>query len=84
MIFQKAIQEKRIILTFDWDFGEIVALTPNAQTSIILFRLRNTRTPFVISRLEVVLDDLGEKLAEGMVVIVEEGRYRMRRLPIGK
>ena len=35
-IFQKAIQEKRIILTFDLDFGEIVALTHHAQASIIL------------------------------------------------
>ena len=84
MIFKKAIQENRIILTFDLDFGEIVALTDKAQTSIILFRLRNTRTPFVINRTEVVLQDIGEELEEGMVVIVEDGRYRIRRLPIGK
>ena len=55
-IFQKATNEGRVVLTFDLDFGEIAALTDNARTGIVLFRLRNTRAPNVIERLRTVLD----------------------------
>jgi hypothetical protein len=47
LIFEKAYSEKRILLTFDLDFGEIVALSGENQVSVILFRLRNTRTPLL-------------------------------------
>jgi predicted nuclease of predicted toxin-antitoxin system len=82
-IFQKAIREQRIVLTFDLDFGEIVAASGGRSVSVVLFRLRNTRADFVIQRLEIVLGQGTEELAQGAVVLVEDGRYRVRRLPIG-
>ena len=42
-IFQKAAREQRIVLTFDLDFGEILAASGGHIVSVILFRLRNTR-----------------------------------------
>jgi predicted nuclease of predicted toxin-antitoxin system len=81
-IFAKAEQEKRIILTFDLDFGEIVAASGKKIPSIITFRLRNTRTPHVIQRLEKVLNDSSEALKKGAIISVEEGRHRIRFLPI--
>src|SRR5919108_3795090 len=39
-IFDKAIAESRVIVTFDLDFGEIVALSKGRKTGVILFRLR--------------------------------------------
>lgn len=78
-IFQKAAAEERIILTFDLDFGEIVALSGNRQVSVILFRLHNTRTPHVIERLRKVLKDAGQTLQQGAIVAVEESRHRTRR-----
>lgn len=81
-IFDKAITEDRIILTFDLDFGEIVALSRNRQVSIILFRLRNTTTPFVLKRLEKVITESAALLEEGNIILVEEARYRIRKLPI--
>ena len=83
-IFKKAIHENRIILTFDLDFGEIAALSEGKTCSIIVFRLRNTRTPHVISRLESVLAASPKALEEGAVIVVEETRHRIRYLPIGK
>ncbi len=59
LIFEKAYSEKRILLTFDLDFGEIVALSGGRNVSVILFRLRNTRTQHVIDRLKNVLIDAG-------------------------
>jgi predicted nuclease of predicted toxin-antitoxin system len=82
-IFQKATAESRVILTFDLDFGEIVALSHGSRTSVVVFRLRDTRTEHVIARLERVLEESSSALAQGAVVIVEDGRHRVRLLPVG-
>ena len=81
-IFQKAAQEQSILLTFDLDFAEIVAFSGSADVSVVLFRLDNTRTDFVISRLVSVLRESGHLLPTGVIVIVEDSRHRIRRLPI--
>lgn len=81
-IFKKAVSEKRIILTFDLDFGEIIALSGGKLVSVIVFRLRNTHTPYVIKRLEYVLKESSDLLKEGSIVIVEDTRHRVRELPI--
>ena len=83
LIFEKAYSEKRILLTFDLDFGEIVALSGGRNVSVILFRLRNTKTQHVIDRLKTVLIDAGHALEKGAIVVVEEARHRIRRLPLG-
>jgi predicted nuclease of predicted toxin-antitoxin system len=84
-IFRKGIRENRIVLTFDLDFGEIVAGSGGVSGSVILFRLGNTRSDFVIQRLETVLKQSTTVFEEGaVVVLVEDGRHRVRRLPIGK
>lgn len=70
-IFQKAGREQRIVLTFDLDFGEIVAGSGGQIVSVILFRLRNTRTPFVIKRLGEVLDTSHAELAQGAIVMAK-------------
>lgn len=82
-IFEKAAAERRIILTFDLDFGEIVALSGGRPVSVVLFRLHNTRTPHVIDRLNKVLQESARSLEGGAVVVVEESRHRTRRLPFG-
>ena len=47
-VFAKAIAETRIIITFDLDFGEILALSGNATVSVIIIRFmtRGLRTWF--------------------------------------
>ena len=82
-IFTKAIHEDRIIITFDLDFGEIVALAKGKRASVILFRLHNTRTSHLLDRLSTVLKDTAKALEEGAVVVVEESRHRVRYLPPG-
>src|SRR5437870_1818252 len=80
-IFDKAFLEKRIILTRDLDFGEILALSQGRVISVILFRLNNTTSEFVIQRLSVVLADAKQALEAGAIVVVEDARHRIRRLP---
>ena|SRR3990172_973857 len=83
-IFDKAATEGRILLTFDLDFGEILSLSGGRLVSVILFRLHNTRTPHVRERLAKVLTESGRDLDQGAVVVVEESRHRVRRLPLGR
>ena len=81
-IFRKAATEGRVLLTFDLDFGEIVALSGEEKVSVVLFRLHNTRTPHAIDRLNVVLRETAEVLEKGAIIVVEENRLRVRRLPL--
>ena len=81
-IFEKAKRERRITLTFDLDFSEIVAASGKEIPSVITFRLHNTRTPHVINRLKKVINDSSESLQKGTIISVEESRHRIRNLPI--
>ena len=83
-IFQKAIEENRIVITFDLDFGEIAALSRGRSVSVLLFRLHNTRLSNVLLRLSHVLENSQESLEKGSVIVVEETRHRVRYFPIGE
>lgn len=81
-IVAKALAESRIILTFDLDFGDILAIARSEVPSVVIFRLRNQTPVAVNPRLFHVIHDCAEELARGALVIVEDERFRMRRLPI--
>ncbi|MFN0165646.1 MAG: DUF5615 family PIN-like protein [Bryobacteraceae bacterium] len=81
-IVAKAQSEARIILTFDLDFGEIMALSANASPSVILFRTRDQTPQVVTPRLLHVLKECEEQLTAGAFVTVEDYGYRLRHLPI--
>lgn len=83
-IFDKAVDEGRVVLTFDLDFGEIAATTSGSRASVIVFRLHNTRVTHVIDRLRSVLAESSAALNGGVVITVEESRHRIRRFPIGR
>jgi predicted nuclease of predicted toxin-antitoxin system len=82
-IFKKAYAEKRVVLTFDLDFGEILAGSNDLMVSVVLFRLHNTRNEHVIERLQSVLQSSLSDLESGAIIVVQEGRHRVRKLPIG-
>jgi predicted nuclease of predicted toxin-antitoxin system len=83
-IFTKAFRESRVILTWDLDFTEILALSKTGTVSAVVFRLMNTRSDHVIERLERVLSESAQDLEEGAIISVEEGRHRVRLLPLGR
>lgn len=81
-ILTRARNESRIIITFDLDFGDLLAAGGHSLPSVILFRLRNP-TPFSVnSKLLELISERGADLERGAIVIVEDRRYRIRRLPI--
>lgn len=82
-IFEMAKARRSVILTFDLDFGEIIAFSGESAVSVVLFRVNNTTSPFVISRLQTALPSAAEALQSGAIVVVEDSRHRIRRLPLG-
>lgn len=83
-IFTKAADEQRVILTWDLDFTEIVALSETRLVSAVVFRLLNTRSENVIRRLARVLSESARDLEEGAIISVEDSRHRVRLLPLGR
>ena len=81
-ILEKARREQRVVLTFDLDFGDLLAAGGNATPSVILFRMRNQTPAAVTPKLFRVLAACRAELERGAIVIVEDERYRLRRLPI--
>ena len=72
------------ILAAIFGFAGIAAATAGKGASVILFRLQNKRTSFVIQRLASILETCRLALENGAVVVVEDSRHRIRQLPIGK
>jgi predicted nuclease of predicted toxin-antitoxin system len=82
-VLAKAAVEGRILLTFDLDFGELLALRAGADVSVVVFRLRNTRPDHVIARLQTVLARSAPALMDGAIIVVDDGLHRVRKLPVG-
>lgn len=71
-------------VTFDLDFGDLRALGVLSKPSAILFRLADERPESVNQRLAVVIAECLTDLEAGALVLVEDTRYRVRKLPIGR
>jgi predicted nuclease of predicted toxin-antitoxin system len=81
-ILLKRRAENRIVLTFDLDFGDLLAASAGNTPSVILFRMRNQTPAAVTPRLIEVLERCADELSAGAFIVIEDGRYRLRRLPI--
>lgn len=70
-------------MTFDLDFGDILALGVLDRPSVILLRLSDERPAEVNGRLGAVVAEQEAALESGALILVEDVRYRVRKLPIG-
>lgn len=82
-IFLRAQQERRVIISADTDFAQILALRNAPLPSLILFRKSSSRNP--VTQIRLLSANLTEEvltaLSEGSVVVFEEERIRIRKLP---
>ena len=83
-VVAKAAQEQTVVLTFDLDFGDVLALGVLDKPSVIIFRLSDERPESVNRRLAVILADCAAVLESGVLISVNDTRYRVRKLPIGR
>src|SRR5438876_9704906 len=82
-LVERARADSSVVLTFDLDFGEILALGILNKPSVIIFRLADERADSVNQSLSTVLAERLAELPSGALILVEDTRYRVRKLPIG-
>jgi predicted nuclease of predicted toxin-antitoxin system len=80
--FALARTDGSVVLSFDLDFGDLLALGVMDKPSVILFRLADERAESVNRRLSTVLNEQVTELESGALILVQDTRYRVRKLPI--
>lgn len=81
-ILQRAATEARIVVTLDADFHTLLALSAAISPSVIRIRVEGLLAEAVASLIQAVITQCEQDLEEGCVVTVQEGRLRVRRLPL--
>ena len=81
-ILSHARDQARIVITFDLDFGDLLAAAGEMLPSVVLVRTRNQRADSVTPRVLDVVERFADELAVGALIIVEDARVRLRRLPL--
>ena len=81
-IVAKGIEDRRVVLTQDLDFSQIVALSGRSEPSVVSLRLSDSSVDNINRRLEAVLPALEEDVIAGVIATVEDFRVRTRSLPV--
>jgi predicted nuclease of predicted toxin-antitoxin system len=81
-ILAKAREERRVLLTHDLDFGELLAASGGKLPSVIIFRLKDMRADNVNFHLFKILEKQSPGLEKGVICSVTERKVRIRELPI--
>jgi len=77
-----ALREESTIITQDLDFSSLLAKRGMSKPSVITLRINIVKPDRVTKILEMILPQIESELNRGSIVIVEEDRIRIRKLPI--
>jgi predicted nuclease of predicted toxin-antitoxin system len=78
-ILRWAIKSRRILITEDTDFGNIVLYPPRLHHGIILLRFRHSLEAAVHNTLLSLLRELKPKDFKKTLIIVDNDKYRLRK-----
>ncbi len=84
VILARAKLDGRVVATFDLDFGDLMAAGGDILPSVVIMRLNDQSAPNATTRLLNSLETCKTDLDAGAVVIVEESRNRVRKLPFDR
>lgn len=83
MLFELAERKDRVLVSLDTDFGALLAGRAANKPSLLLFRRTSGHRPSAQSALLLAnLPQLADSLRRGAVAVLEDGRIRVRLLPI--
>lgn len=81
-VFDRAAVEDRVLIAADTDFGTILCQRRVSEPSVIIFRTTRKSTEYILGLIQANISRLIEDLEAGCVVVFEDARVRVRRLPI--
>jgi predicted nuclease of predicted toxin-antitoxin system len=83
VILDRARADGRVLVSADTDFGSLLAASGDNAPSIILVRRSSERRAARVLGLVLAnLDQVADVLVEGAIVVLENDRVRVRRLPL--
>ena len=82
-IFERAQREGRVMVSADTDFGTLLALWGRQGPSFILLRESDKKPHRQAARIIENLPFIQNDLRQGAIVVFEDHRIRIRKLPIG-
>ncbi len=77
-ILKLAVSEKRMVITMDKDFGELVYNSKLPHGGVLLLRLEEARSDEKIEIIEKILEKYSDKLFNNFCVF-KDGRLRVRK-----
>jgi predicted nuclease of predicted toxin-antitoxin system len=83
VILEHARDEQRVVVTADLDYPRLLALTQAKGPGLILFRGGNYSEQETVNRLGRSLEMIPSEELPNSIVVIERGRIRRRRLPLG-
>lgn len=84
VIMEYARANDFVLLSHDLDFGALLAHTNEKGPSVIQIRLHNIVPKQFGKELVEILKQTEESLKEGVLIVVDENKRRMRMLPLKK
>jgi predicted nuclease of predicted toxin-antitoxin system len=81
-ILDRARAENRVVITFDLDFGDLRTARRDLLPSVIMLRLSDQRPVSATPRVIEAISRFERDLSTGALLVVEDTRCRMRRLPL--